>query len=133
MAVQVQLRRGTSSQNDSFTGAAGEVTVDTTQTLRVHDGSTGEAMVKSPRMAIRGTLRYARHCASWSIDAGAVGTSEIADDAVTAAKLADTAVTAGSYTAADITVDAQGRITVLLTALEAEAAERLRLTICRML
>ena len=41
MAVQVQLRRGTSSQNDSFTGAAGEVTVDTTnQTLRVHDGST---------------------------------------------------------------------------------------------
>ena len=52
---------------------------------------------------------------------GTIGTAEIADsavttakinnDAVTAAKLADTAVTAGSYTAADITVDAQGRIT----------------------
>ena len=42
---------------------------------------------------------------------GTIGTSEIADDAVTAAKIADTAVTAGSYTAADITVDAQGRIT----------------------
>tara|TARA_R100000479_G_scaffold168896_1_gene110218 strand:+ start:3108 stop:6677 length:3570 start_codon:yes stop_codon:yes gene_type:complete len=41
----------------------------------------------------------------------AVTTAKIADDAVTAAKLADTAVTAGSYTAADITVDAQGRIT----------------------
>jgi len=40
-----------------------------------------------------------------------VTTAKIADDAVTAAKLADTAVTAGSYTAADITVDAQGRIT----------------------
>ena len=41
----------------------------------------------------------------------AVTTAKINDDAVTAAKLADTAVTAGSYTAADITVDAQGRIT----------------------
>lgn len=41
MAIQVQLRRGTSAQNNSFTGAAGEVTVNTTDsTLRVHDGST---------------------------------------------------------------------------------------------
>jgi len=40
-----------------------------------------------------------------------VTTAKIADDAVTADKLADTAVTAGSYTVADITVDAQGRIT----------------------
>lgn len=41
----------------------------------------------------------------------AVTAAKLADDAVTADKLADTAVTAGSYTAADITVDAQGRIT----------------------
>jgi hypothetical protein len=41
MPTVLQFRRGTASQNNSFTGAAGEITVDTTnQTLRVHDNST---------------------------------------------------------------------------------------------
>ena len=41
MATQVQLRRGTSAQHTAFTGAVGEVTVDTTlDTLKVHDGAT---------------------------------------------------------------------------------------------
>jgi Major tropism determinant N-terminal domain len=41
MAQQVQFRRGTTSDHSAFTGAVGEVTVDTTlKTIRVHDGST---------------------------------------------------------------------------------------------
>ncbi len=41
MAIQVQLRRGTATQNNAFTGAIGEVSFDTTNNqLRVHDGST---------------------------------------------------------------------------------------------
>ena len=41
MAIQIQLRSGTATEHNSFTGAVGEVTVDTTnKTLRVHDGST---------------------------------------------------------------------------------------------
>ena len=40
MATQVQFRRGSTSEHSSFTGAVGEVTVDTDlDTIRVHDGS----------------------------------------------------------------------------------------------
>jgi len=41
MATQLQMRRGTQSEHSSFTGAEGEVSVNTTNdSLHVHDGST---------------------------------------------------------------------------------------------
>jgi hypothetical protein len=49
MPTQVQLRRGTSAQNNSFTGASGELSVDTDNySIRVHDGATagGYAVAK---------------------------------------------------------------------------------------
>jgi hypothetical protein len=49
MPTVLQFRRGTTTQNNAFTGTAGELSVDTTlDTVRVHDGSTagGFALLK---------------------------------------------------------------------------------------
>ena len=41
MPTQLQFRRGTTSQNNGFTGAVGEITIDTdTDAIILHDGST---------------------------------------------------------------------------------------------
>ena len=41
MSTQISYRKGTAAQNDAFTGALAEITVDTTnKTIRVHDGAT---------------------------------------------------------------------------------------------
>jgi hypothetical protein len=41
MPTVLQFRRGTTTQNNAFTGSAGEVSIDTDlDTIRVHDGST---------------------------------------------------------------------------------------------
>ena len=53
MSKSIQLRRGTSTEHDTFTGADGEVTVDTTnKTLRVHDGTTvgGTALARTNQL-----------------------------------------------------------------------------------
>jgi Major tropism determinant N-terminal domain len=59
MAQQVQLRRGTAADHATFTGAVGEVTVDTTSNvIRVHDGSKvgGYPMVNNTNPTFTGTL-----------------------------------------------------------------------------
>ena len=80
MATRIQFRRGTSSQHASFTGAVGEMTVDTDKdVVVVHDGSTagGFEMLRADLNNI----------------AGPVGTSNIADSAITTAKINNDAVT----------------------------------------
>ena len=69
MAKQLQLRRGTTTEHASFTGAAGEVTVDTTlDTIVVHDGSLagGFPMLKDDESNRKGGafLRSSTH-QSW--------------------------------------------------------------------
>jgi hypothetical protein len=49
MAKLLQIRRGTTSQHSSFTGAEGEITVDTDKdTIVVHDGSTAAGFPVAP-------------------------------------------------------------------------------------
>ena len=91
--ISVQLRRGTDTEHSSFTGAEGEVTVDTTNdTLRVHDGSTagGVRLAKLSEAGGSGTVT--------SVDSGTgltggpittSGTLSVADNGVTFAKMQD--------------------------------------------
>lgn len=55
MSTQVQFRRGSSTQHNTFIGAAGEVTVDTTTyQLHVHDGTNAGGY--STALATNGAL-----------------------------------------------------------------------------
>lgn len=58
MATALKLRRGTTTQHATFTGAEGEVTVDTTKdTLVVHDGSTAGGFPLLKESAIGSTVQ----------------------------------------------------------------------------
>lgn len=52
MPTVLQFRRGTTSQNNSFTGAAGELSIDTDlDAIRVHDGSTAGGFLTNAKEA----------------------------------------------------------------------------------
>ena len=99
MAKLLKLRRGTTSQHSSFTGAEGEATIDTDKdTLVVHDGSTAgghpvaaEDMTNVSSASITGRL-----------DTGSIASAKIAGDAIDGSKIADNAINSEHYAAASI-------------------------------
>jgi len=116
MAVQLVLRNGTSAENDAFTGAAGEVTVDTTNNaLRVHDGSTAGGTtvgaieansITTTELDVAGTGSAGQALLSdgdGSFSFGAAGAT-ITDDTATNSDFYPTLTgsTSGSFTAATI-------------------------------
>jgi len=90
MAKLLKLRRGTTSEHSSFTGAEGECTVDTTKdTLVVHDNSTAGG-----RPLLREDLN--------NIAAGSVTHAMLAGDAVDGDNIADDSVNSEHYVDASI-------------------------------
>ena len=97
MAKLLKLRRGTTSQHGSFTGAEGEVTVDTDkETLVVHDGSTaGGHPVAAEDMA---------NVSSASI-AGRLGTDSIAVGKIAAGTLPSDVKIADANVSGNLTIE----------------------------
>ena len=95
MAKLLKLRRGTTSQHGSFTGAEGEVTVDTTKdTLVVHDGSTaGGHPVAAEDMANVSSASIAGR-----LGTGSIVKAKLEADAIDGTKLADNACDSEHYT-----------------------------------
>lgn len=84
--IEVKLRRGTTSQHGSFTGAEGEVTVDTDKdTVVVHDGSTvgGHELAKT-------SDAYTHPNHTGDVTSTGDGATVIAANAVTPAKISST-------------------------------------------
>ncbi len=74
MPTVLQFRRGTTAQNNSFTGSDGELSIDTTiDTIRVHDGSTAGGFELTQNTATQ-TLTN-KTLTSPTINSGTVGTA----------------------------------------------------------
>ena len=67
MGKRVQRRRGTTAQHTTFTGAAGETTVDTDKnTVVVHDGVTvgGHPLITAGQLSSSAGTTYVNHTGS---------------------------------------------------------------------
>ena len=112
MAKLLKLRRGTTTQHGSFTGAEGEVTIDTTKdTAVVHDGSTagGRPLARQDMNNVPAGTILGTQLENSGVSAGQYGSSS-AIPIVTVD--AQGLVTAASTTAIDSTTIANGSASV---------------------
>jgi len=73
MSTQIQRRRGTTSEHSTFTGAAGEITIDSTKnTVVVHDGSTQGGIPLAKESALAATVGALTDVTISSIGAGEI-------------------------------------------------------------
>ena len=73
MSTQIQRRRGTTSEHSSFTGAAGEITIDSTKnTVVVHDGSTQGGIPLAKESALASSVGALTDVTITSVGAGEI-------------------------------------------------------------
>jgi hypothetical protein len=133
MAIQVQYRRGTGAENDIFTGALAEITIDTTnKTLRVHDGVTAggsniatvayvdEQIGGNVTALINGTSTVGIPVANGNVTVGVAGISNVAVFSATGADITGTFGATGNITGGNMSA-VRGAFTTVAGTLETAA------------
>ena len=109
MATAIQRRRGTTSQHSSFTGLAGEITIDTDlTTVIVHDGSTAGGI----RLAKYTEVQAAATGDITSVVAGSGLTGGATDGAATVNVVGGTGITVNADDIEVTVADIRGMISV---------------------
>lgn len=81
MAIQIQLRQGTTTEHNTFTGVVGEVTVDTTKdVIVVHDGVTAGGHPVAARANADGTIELIKKDGT---SAGTINTAGLFNNTLT--------------------------------------------------
>jgi hypothetical protein len=108
MPTALQLRRGTTSQHSSFTGANGEVTVDTTKkTAVVHDGSTAGGIPLATEAQVTARVRTDTNAQ------GLNATQQLnARTNIAAAASADVLALTGGTLTGDLLINSTGRLRI---------------------
>ena len=98
MPTVVQFRRGTTAQNNSFTGAAGEISIDTDlDVVRVHDGTTAGGFAQVGLDSSQTITNKVYQGTSTSVTGNVTGGNLITAGAVTASTVSTTGNITGNY------------------------------------
>ena len=117
MAIQIQLRQGTTTEHNTFTGAVGELTYDTQKKqIRVHDGSTaGGKIIDDPTRDVTSQVSNATETTAGKakIATTAIAQAGVNDtDIITALKLKQTLAASESSLAGSVNFNGTGTVSI---------------------